>query len=294
MNRFEFVAEVSSNHNKNLKRCLQFVDEASAIGCNAVKFQLFKIDELFAPEILKKSLKHRDRKQWELPISFLPEIAARCLGKKINFYCTPFYLKAVEELFPYIEAYKIASYEILWKDLLSVCAQTGKPVILSTGMATMREVDAAVKVLIDSGCRDLTLLHCVSSYPAPLSECNLSAIETLRKAFAPRNADCRVKVGWSDHSVSPAVIYRAVHRWGAEMVEFHLDLEGLGEEYRGGHCWLPSEIKKVIETLRGGFSADGHGEKIPAPSELPDREWRADPEDGLRPVRTLRETWNPK
>lgn len=291
MNKCEFVAEVSSNHNKNLKRCFQFVDEASVIGCNAVKFQLFKIEELFAPEILNKSPKHQQRKQWELPISFLSEIAARCLEKKIKFYCTPFYLKAVEELLPFIDSYKIASYEILWKDLLSVCAQTGKPIILSTGMAALREVEDAVKVLIDSGCHDLTLLHCVSSYPASLSECNLSAIETLRKAFLPHKTDCQVKVGWSDHSVSPPVIYRAVHRWSAEMVEFHLDLEGSGEEYSGGHCWLPGAMKKVIEDVQGGFPADGHGEKIPAPSELADREWRADPRDGLRPLISLRTKW---
>jgi sialic acid synthase SpsE len=291
MNKCEFVAEVSSNHNKNLKRCLRFVDEAAVIGCDAVKFQLFKIEELFAPEILKKSPKHRDRKQWELPISFLPEIAARCLEKKIKFFCTPFYLKAVEELVPYVESYKIASYELLWKDLLSVCAQTGKPIVLSTGMATLPEVGEAVKVLMDSGCHDLTLLHCVSSYPAPLSECNLSAIETLRKAFLSNNADCQVKIGWSDHSVSPAVLYRAVHRWEAEMVEFHFDLEGSGEEYGGGHCWLPDAMKTVIRDLRGGFSADGQGEKIPAASELADREWRADPHDGLRPLISLRTKW---
>ena len=75
------------------------------------------------------------------------------------------------------------------------------------------------------------------------------------------------------------------------MVEFHLDLEGEGEEYRTGHCWLPGQIRPVIEAVQAGFQADGSGEKVPAPSELPDREWRTDPSDGLRPLLGLRQEW---
>ena len=217
-------------------------------------------------------------------MAFLPEIAARCRQVRIQFACTSFYLKAVDELFPYVDIYKIASYELLWDDLLKACAQTGKPVVLSTGMATLDEVKRAVDVLRSAGCQDLTLLHCVSGYPVPANECNLAAIETLRQA-------CDCPVGWSDHSVNPGVIYRAVHRWGASMVEFHLDLEGTGEEYQIGHCWLPEQIRPVIEAVQIGFEADGSGEKVPAPSELPDRDWRADPSDGLRPLLKTREAW---
>lgn len=283
-----FVAEVSSNHNKNLGRCLQFVDVASDIGCSAVKFQLFKIEELFAPEILQKSPEHRKRKQWELPTSFLPQIAARCSERRIKFACTPFYLKAVGELLPYVDFYKIASYELLWNDLLSACAKTGKPIVLSTGMATLEEVKQAVNSLKNAGCKDLTLLHCVSGYPTPVSDCNLSAIDTIRQSFGHLQSKMDLRFGWSDHSVNPGVIFRAVHRWGAEMIEFHLDLEGKGEEYRAGHCWLPDQIRSVIEVATAGLNADGNGEKVPAPSELADREWRADPSDGLRPLISVR------
>jgi N-acetylneuraminate synthase len=75
------------------------------------------------------------------------------------------------------------------------------------------------------------------------------------------------------------------------MVEFHLDLEGEGEEYRAGHCWLPEQIRPVIESVQIGFRADGSGEKVPMPSELPERDWRADPSDGLRPFLNIREKW---
>lgn len=279
-----FVAEVSSNHHRDLERCFRFIDTAAAVGCSAVKFQLFRVEELFAPEILKKSPTHRARKAWELPVEFLSPLAGRCRERGIQFSCTPFYLDAVEELLPHVDFYKIASYELLWTDLLTTCARTGKPVVLSTGMATMDEIKTAVDTLRAAGCRNLTLLHCVSGYPTPLRQCNLAAIKTLAESFA-------CTTGWSDHSVSPAVIYRAVHRWNARMIEFHLDLEGEGEEFKTGHCWLPEQIREVINITADGFSADGSGEKIPAAAELPDREWRADPLDGLRPLKQVRETW---
>lgn len=277
-----FVAEVSSNHHRDLGRCLRFIERAAEIGCDAVKFQLFRIDRLFAPEILQHSEKHRRRRAWELPVEFLPAFTEACRNHQIALACTPFDLQAVEELFPYVDFYKISSYELLWEDLLRACGETAKPVVLSTGMATLGEVCRAVDVLRSSGCRDLTLLHCVSGYPTPPQECNLAAIRTLRKA-----TNC--PVGWSDHTVCPSVLYRAALRWEASMIEFHLDLEGRGDEFETGHCWLPHQIEEVISTLRAGIRSDGTGLKIPAPSELTDRDWRADPRDGLRPLQKTRE-----
>jgi sialic acid synthase SpsE len=291
MDKTAFVAEVSSNHHQDLQRCLQFVDVAADIGCSAVKFQLFKIEELFAPEILNRSEEHRRRKDWELPVSFLPPLAERCRERKIKFACTPFYLEAVNELFPYVDFYKIASYELLWRDLLIKCAGTGKPIVLSTGMATLDEVNKAVDVLIDAGCQDLTLLHCISGYPTPVSGCNLAAIKTLREKICPPKSPIRIRVGWSDHSANPGVIYRALHRWQSEMIEFHLDLEGEGEEFASGHCWLPNTMRDVIQSAYQGFDADGNGKKEPTPGELQDRNWRSDPSDGLRPLKETRKTF---
>jgi len=283
-----FVAEVSSNHHRDLDRSLSFIDKAAEIGCDAVKFQLFKINRLFSPEALARNADLRRREAWELPVEFLPKLAARCRERGIGFACTPFYLEAVDELLPFVDFYKVASYELLWGELLKACARTGKPVVLSTGMAVMDEIRNAVDILASAGCKDLTLLHCVSGYPASPLECNLAAIETIRQSFRDTSLALALKVGWSDHSVCPGVIFRAVHRWGATMIEFHLDLEGEGEEYRTGHCWLPGQIQPVIVAARTGVLADGTGEKIPAPGEIGDREWRADPGDGLRPLLKMR------
>ena len=165
---------------------------------------------IFASEILRNSEEHRRREAWELPLEFLPELTRRAHHQKIFLGCTPFYLEAVGELYEYVDFYKIASYELLWTDLLAECARTEKPLVLSTGMATINEIDRAVETYRKAGGQDLTLLHCISGYPTPIEECNLAAIESLRRRY-------HCEVGWSDHSVNPDVILRAVHKWDASM-----------------------------------------------------------------------------
>ena len=280
----KFIAEVSSNHNQSFDRCKKFVELASKIGCYAVKFQLFKIEELFASEILSKSKLHRERKDWELPLNYLEPIYKICKQNNIKFACTPFYLNAVDELNPYVDFFKIASYELLWDDLLIKCANTGKHIIISTGMATTKEIKHAVDVLKENGCKNPEILHCVSAYPTPIEDCNLSAIKTIRDL-----TNCQV--GWSDHTVNKNVLYRAIHKWKSSSIEFHLDIEGEGEEFKSGHCWLPKDIQNIIESSEIIQKIDGLGEKIPRSSELNDRVWRADPEDGLRPLKQIRKSF---
>ncbi|MCK9409582.1 MAG: N-acetylneuraminate synthase family protein [Bacteriovoracaceae bacterium] len=289
--KVKFVAEVSSNHNRDIERSKRFIHATAEAGCSGVKFQLFKIDQLFSHEILEKSLKHRKRKEWELPVSFIPELAKCAHDLGLEFSCTPFYLDAVDELSPYVDFYKIASYELLWKELFLKCGNTGKPLVFSTGMATIQEIEQAFDWITTTPCKDLIILKCTSSYPTPIAEANLQGIETLRKNFASRQNNVNVSFGWSDHTVSSAVIARAVHRYEVNFVEFHLDLDGKGEEFQSGHCWLPHQIKEVIKNVNDGFLADGSSDITPSESELPDREWRADPLDGLRPFKKLRATF---
>lgn len=290
--RVRFIAEVSSNHHRDLGRALAFVDRAAEIGCDGVKFQLFRIDSLFAPEILRRSERHRARRDWELPERFLPSIAARCRARGIAFACTPFYLEAVDALAPWVDFLKIASYELLWDDLLVASARTGLPLVLSTGMSNEGEVRHAIEIIEQAGGRDLTLLHCVSGYPAPIDQANLLAIDRLATLARP-DSRLRLRTGWSDHTVSRAVLHRAVHAHPTSMIEFHLDLDGEGDEFQTGHCWLPDAIGEVIAEIRAGLAADGDGRKAPTAIEEIERSWRADPADGLRPLRPLRRTWTP-
>ena len=293
MQKIDFIAEVSSNHNRDLSRMKDFIHASKESGCTGVKFQLFKIDELFSREILDKSETHRNRKEWELPLEYIPALADLSHSLGLSFSCTPFYLEAVDDIKPYVDFYKIASYELLWLDLFEKCGNTSKPIVFSTGMATINEVESALHCLLNTETNNVTVLHCNSAYPTPVSDANLAGINVLRKTIKGFNNpnQVEIKVGYSDHTVSSAVIYRAIHQYNVNFVEFHLDLDGKGEEYQSGHCWLPHQISEVITTVNSGFKADG--EKIfgPSKSELPDRDWRADPSDGLRPIKSIRKNF---
>ena len=281
------VAEVSSNHHRDLRRCLEFVSVAADCGCDAIKFQQFKVRELFAPEAFRHNPALLEREAWELPEAFNAEIALRARERGIAFSSTPFSLRAVEVLEPHVDFFKIASYQVLWLDLLREVARAKKPVVLSTGMADMGEVRAAVDALGEAGCSDLTLLHCVSTYPTLPEQANLAAIRTLREEF-------RLPVGWSDHTVDVEVVVRAVRVHDAELVELHFDLEGAGAEFLTGHCWLPDQVRALRTALEdpaplpSSHPADGDGRKEPQPGEKDERLWRTDPTDGLRPLREKR------
>tara|TARA_B100000886_G_scaffold54682_1_gene33544 strand:+ start:9506 stop:10354 length:849 start_codon:yes stop_codon:yes gene_type:complete len=277
-----FIAEVSSNHHQSIDRCYEFIDSAAKIGCQAVKFQLFRIDQLFTQAVILSNTDIQGRVKWELPLDFVPLIAERCKKNRILFGCTPFYIEAVNYLSPYVDFFKIASYELLWLNLISACSQTKKPLILSSGMANINEIKAAIKVATNNNCKELSLLHCVSGYPTPLEQCNLKAISTLK------SLDENIKIGWSDHSKNPDVLNRAINHWNAELVEFHLDLDGEGGEYKSGHCWLPNEIEPIIKSTKKFELIDGNGIKEPLLVEGNERFWRADPSDGLRPLKSIR------
>lgn len=280
----KLIAEASSNHNGDLNRSMELVNIAAETGCDAIKFQLFRVDELFAPEILEKSPTHRQRRKWELPQSFIPILSAEAHRLGIEFGCTPFSIESLEAVTPHVDFLKVASYELLWDELLKSAAGTSLPVIISTGMATMPEVVHAVEVLRLAKAADLSVLHCVSDYPANPRHANLAAIRTIRE-------ELNVRTGWSDHSRDLGVIARAVHRWDAEVIEVHIDKDGEGYEADAEHCWLPEDLHSLSRALGGGPEFDGDGEKRPSEPEIVEREWRADPTDGLRPYKSVRLTW---
>jgi sialic acid synthase SpsE len=316
-----FIAEIGSNHNAHRERCEALVDAAAWAGCRAVKLQVFRVEDLFAPQALEAHPELERRRAWEFPLELLEPVRERCRKRGVELGVTPFALWAVEELAAHVDFFKIASYELLWHPLIRACAATGRPLVLSTGMATLEEVAAAVAVAREGGAEgQLRLLHCVSGYPTPPEQANLSAIAALREHFG-------APVGWSDHTCSERVVRRAVTRWGASDVELHIDLDGHGQE-AGEHSWSPRRLRGLIASIEGrsrhtareepharagraegqvgpkaadeaanpspGTNAvpntaiDGDGVKRPMPVELPDVPWRADPEDGLRPLRSLR------
>ena len=120
----KLIAEIGSNHNRDILRCYKLIDEAKNLGFYAVKFQLFKINKLFSKDAKKTYKNVLKKKKRELPINFLPKLYRYCKKKKIKFSCTPFDLNSVKVLKKYVDFYKIASYELNWKSLLEACAKT--------------------------------------------------------------------------------------------------------------------------------------------------------------------------
>lgn len=283
----KYIAEISSNHNSNLQRCKKFIDICSKSGFDSVKFQLFRIEELFHSSILQKSKKHRLRKKWELSEKFLPILSSYAKQKGLNFGCTPFYFQAIEILEPYVDFFKIASYEILRLDLIEKCIQTKKHIIFSIGMANEKEVIKVLNLFKKKNYNNFSIMACSSIYPTKPIESNLNTIISLRKLVS-KHGFKDIKVGWSDHTCHPAVIYRAFHKFDIDLLEAHIDLDGKGVEYNFKHCWLPHEISEVISNVREGILSDGKSKLAPRKKEYVERNWRSDPSDGLRPLKKIR------
>ncbi len=283
----KFIAEIGSNHNRDISRARSLIEMAAEIGCWGVKFQLFEAEKLYAPEFKEKIKK---MKEWELPRSFIVPIAMKCKECNVKFICTPFDLEAVDYLKSTVDYFKIGSYELLWTTLIEKVAATKIPWMFSAGMTEdITLIGQTIGRGLKMGNCPMAVLHCNSNYPAKPEHCNLSRIKDLA-AFTNYPA-----VGWSDHTRNPELVLNAIG-CGASIVEFHFDLEDRqGFESAFGHCWKPAEAKSLIE--RAKF-LEGIGGKYPyhhswvysqTTGEDEAGKWRTDPEDGLRPLKKYRE-----
>lgn len=267
------IAEVGSNHNRDLDRARALIEMAARAGCSAVKFQLYTGARLYAPG-------HQPAGLLELPPEWLYELGLLAHARNMEFGCSVFSPDDVHRAAPFCDFVKVSSYSVLDLTLLRTVCRYLLPVILSTGMASDAEVSAAVRVL-NAGGHLRFLLHCVSQYPCPPAACNLSRIGHLHKSF-PR-------IGYSDHSATPAVVLHAALRHGARAVELHVDLDDLaGSESAGKHCWTEQMLASLLPALNLDRDlVDGLPEG-PYACERAERNWRADPLDGLRPMRSAR------
>lgn len=272
MPRVFIIAEAGVNHNGSLEMALQLVDAAKQSGADAVKFQSFKAEQLATRSAHKAAYQERTTSQAESQFDMLrrleldraahERILRHCADRGIQFLSSPFDLPSVDLLAEMnLPIYKVPSGELTNEPYLRKIGAIGKPVILSTGMATLGEVEEAIGVLRTAGAGQLTLLHCVTEYPAPYAEVNLRAMHTLKVAFG-------LPVGYSDHTPGIEVSIAAA-ALGAEMIEKHFTLDRSLPGPDHAASLEPDELKAMVAAIRNVEAALGTGIKAPAPCEIP-------------------------
>ena len=264
------IAEAGVNHNGSVELALDLVDVAAEAGADAVKFQTFHTERVVSEQARQANYQRSntgiDEPQYEmicrlqLDDSAFAAISMHCHERGIMFLSSPFDTESVDLLDSLgVPAFKVGSGELTHPALLTHIASKGKPVLLSTGMASLLEVSNALDVITFSGAPPVALLHCVSNYPTDPIDCNLEATRTMRAAFA-------VPVGWSDHTLGIHVSLAAV-ALGAELIEKHFTLDRTlpGPDHRAS--LEPDELRDLVRQIRDVENALGDGEKTPRDSE---------------------------
>jgi N-acetylneuraminate synthase len=254
------VAEAGSNHNGSLEMALKLVDVASEAGADAVKFQTFKAKRLYPKSAGSSDYLGDERSIFdiiaamEMPEAWLPELSARAHAAGMAFISSPFHEDAVAVLDPYVDAFKIASYEMNHTPLLREVARCGKPVIMSTGASHLDEVHASLEVLRAEGCEDVVVLQCTAAYPAPLEAVNVRALVTLRESLG-------VASGLSDHSSDPVIAPMTAAALGANLIEKHYTLSKLLPGPDHAFAIEPEGLARLVASVRAVEMALGTGDK---------------------------------
>jgi N-acetylneuraminate synthase len=247
------IAEVSGNHNKDLGKALAMIDAAKAAGADAVKFQTYTADSLTLPsdkpdfQITTGTWAgwnlHKLYQEAATPYDWFPKLFARGREIGITVFSSPFDDDAVDRLEAWgAPAYKIASNEFTDWPLVKKAASTGKPLILSTGTATLEEIEATVAFLAQIGAPDYALLHCVSAYPAPLSAANLATIPAIAERFG-------VVAGFSDHTLGVTAPITAA-ALGASIIEKHFILDRSVGGPDSSFAIEPDELALLCRSVR--------------------------------------------
>jgi len=254
------VAEMSANHNQRFEQAVKIVEAAKDVGADAVKLQTYTPDALTIDcdneyFRIKGSVWDR-RKLYDLygeaytPWDWQPRLKTIANGLGLDLFSSPFDSTAVSFLEKMgVPAYKIASFELVDTSLLQKVASTGKPVMVSTGMATYAEIEEAVQTLRQGGCREVALLKCNSGYPAPPEEMNLRTIPHMAEAFG-------VPVGLSDHTLGIAVPVAAV-ALGACIIEKHFTLARTDGGPDSAFSLEPKEFRAMVDAVRVAEKALG-------------------------------------
>lgn len=270
MGKTFIIAEAGDNHNGSRELAFRLIDKAVEAGADCVKFQTFVTEEVISKRAEKaeyqKAATGSDESQYQmvkkLELSFeqFRELQKYAEERDITFISTPFDIPSVEFLDSInIPCFKIPSGEITNLPYLIKIAETGRDVIMSTGMAELNEIECAINILREHGSGDISLLHCNTEYPTPYEDVNLRAMLTLKEKFG-------VRVGYSDHTQGIEVPIAAV-ALGAEIIEKHFTLDHNMEGPDHKASLEPDELKQMVDGIRKTEKTLGNGIKTASPSE---------------------------
>lgn len=264
------IAEAGVNHNGSFETACQMIDAAKKAGVDCIKFQTFKSENLVSHTAQKAEYQKLTTggnsqqemlKKLELSCESFQRLKHYCDKIGICFLSTPFDLDSIRFLnsidMPF---WKIPSGEITNLPYLIALAQTRKPVVMSTGMCEIYEIETAIKILQSNGTKDIKLLHCNTEYPTPFEDVNLRAMQTMKDAF-------HLEVGYSDHTEGIEVPIAAVSM-GAAIIEKHFTLDRNLEGPDHKASLEPYELTSMVRSIRNIEKAIGSGRKAPSPSEI--------------------------
>lgn len=264
------IAEAGVNHNGDVELAKRLVDVAVTSGADAIKFQTFKAEECTTAAAKKAQYQQENTvgeenqldmiKKLELSYEAFEEIKSYCDNQKIEFISTPDGLQSLEYLMKLqVSRIKIGSTEVTNYSFLKAIAEKQKPIILSTGMSTLGEVETAIEQLLKAGNHQIMIMHCTTDYPTSIEDVNLRAMVTMRAAF-------KVPVGLSDHTLTNEAAIAAV-ALGAVVIEKHITLDKTLEGPDHKASMEPKEFKKYVEAIRSTEKLLGDGVKQPTPRE---------------------------
>lgn len=268
------IAEAGVNHNGDINLAKKLIDVAANAGVDYVKFQTFNSKKLVSKHAEKASYqKENTNNAQESQLKMLQKLELSkedhlvlidyCKFKKVKFLSTAFDLESIDFLnaLP-IDLFKIPSGELTNYPYIKKIAGLGKPIIISTGMADLEEIQETVSVLLQFGAskKDITILHCNTEYPTPMQDVNLTAMLTIGNV-------CNVPIGYSDHTLGIEIPTAAV-ALGATVIEKHFTLDNTMEGPDHKASLEPQELKNMVIAIRNIEKALGNGIKKPSPSEL--------------------------
>jgi N,N'-diacetyllegionaminate synthase len=275
MEKVIIIAEAGVNHNGVLGNALKLIEIAAEAGADYVKFQTFKADKIVSKNAKKAqyqidNINDGDDSQYamlkklEMPLDWYPVLLDKSNALGVNFLSTGFDQESIDFLDEFgVDFYKIPSGEITNRDYLIHIAKKGKPIVLSTGMANLVDIQLAIDIFLREGIliSNITVLHCSTEYPTPFEDVNLHAMQSIKNAFG-------VKVGYSDHTKGIEVPIAAV-ALGASVIEKHFTISRQMPGPDHAASLEPNELKEMIRSIRNIEKAiSGTGVKEPTSSEL--------------------------